>query len=341
MAKRYSVQSHYRRMSNGRYTQVGAHSRSSQARSYMSMGEPLEPITATADYSNLLDVANGTPSSEWVPSRKKSKHGFMRTLFKKDYYESFNSREGVSRKVRTNIGDNGEGTLDVTYERTSISGDFYDDRQRSIPIGPGVNLDDSSLGGDIAQGFKRGDSLPLDLNSVNLSGCSAKKVSFDGANLARSNFHSADLSGADLSRCDLSGTVLREANLSQSYLNDADLRGADLSGANMNGARLMGADLRGVNWKGIKMENVILSVDKSDPKINVKYDQINFHDAADQMGLSDQQMGFLISSNALEVRDNETLSLVTKDFDASKHHVVPWAVQNWIPVDSGQQNQPA
>ena len=332
MGKKYSVKPHLRRMSNGTFTKVVGHSRSLR-RGHVVMGDEFKPVTTTANYSNLLDVADGAPPSEWVPSRKKPNHGFIKKLFKKDHYESFNGNEGVSRRVRVNIGSDGEGTLDVTYERTSVSGEFYDDRQRSIPIGPGANLDGSSLSGDVAKGFKRGNSPPLDLNSINLAGCNARNVSFDGANLARSNFHSGNLSGADLSKCNLSGAVFRDANLSDSYLNKANLSGADLTGANINGARLTGTDLRGVNWKGVKMENVILSVNENTPDDNAIYDQINFHDAADQMGLSDSQIGFLISSKALEVRDNETLNLVIEDFDASKHHVVPWAVQNWVPLD--------
>jgi hypothetical protein len=54
------------------------------------------------------------------------------------------------------------------------------------------------------------------------------------------------------------------------------------------------------------------------------------------MGLTDAQMEFLVISKAIEVRENKTLEVVDKNFNPSKHHVVPWAVQNWKGLQASE-----
>ena len=342
----HSVRGHFRYV-NGRMVPVKGHNRFRKG----SSPQKIEKEIVDVDYSRVRDLVDGPAPRDWWPTRVKPVEApFFQRLLRRDCIHTYSKGDethiaGVTpelakgtgfRKIFIDINTNGEGKMRVEHDLTLDKEGNKVPKITKIKVGPYADL--TKLG-EIEQGRFFG--IPghyekLDLHSVNLQGCKAPGVSWSGAVLRSSNFEGAHLEGINLIRADAQKSIFRQANLRYSMLCEANLNGCDLSGADLSGANLASASLWGVNWQGVRMNNVILAF-KNESRGTIEraeYDQYSFYDAAKKFGLTENQMEFLISSKGIEVRDNENLSIVTEDFDPEKHHIPPWAFQNWVPVEN-------
>lgn len=331
----------YFRTHQGKLQSVAGHRRTINKRETAEITKE----TVKVDYSNLEDVSNSPESSGWKPCRvQPAKAPFFERLFRKDFdwtsssdaRESDNPAPSCFRRIFVNVGNDGTGKMSVHYDSmTNEENPEKKVKPVKVKIGPYADL--TKLGA-IEKGRNFGGTDKgwdaFDLNGANLKGCKASGVSWGGANLSNTNFEGSDLSGSHLAGADLQNSILREANLENADLHRSNLAGADLSHANLSGANLSGANLMGVNWEGVKMDGAILL--KRENGVFYwppEYDEYNFYDAAKALGLTNNQMEFLIMSRGIEVRDNVDFSVITENFNPNHHHVVPWAIQNWVPTN--------
>jgi uncharacterized protein YjbI with pentapeptide repeats len=160
--------------------------------------------------------------------------------------------------------------------------------------------------------------MRCDLRGVNL-----QETNFKNGRLQQANLDGANLTGADLSKSSISGsmrdTILCNTNLEEANLDDVDLSGADLTGANLRHATLS-RDLTNVNITGEQFEQ-LNEIEKYD------YPAKNFHEVAQELGVSEKQFEFLVLSGAVEVRDKHSNERVLSDFDTEKHNIPVWGVE--------------
>jgi hypothetical protein len=165
------------------------------------------------------------------------------------------------------------------------------------------------------------------------------------AKLFNGNFHEGELNQVTLTDADMSkskltrtsffynrmqGINLSDVDATKAIFSYCDLRYGNFEGANLTGALFGGTDLRHVNWKNTTTSNMILSYDKIN---NIfPYHQLSLFEAMETLKLSKEDFSITVWAEHLEVRDNETLEIVTTNFDGAKHHVPPWALQNFQPL---------
>ena len=187
-----------------------------------------------------------------------------------------------------------------------------------------------------------------------LNGAVVKKSDLSNAFFVECQMENADLSetvGFDsvtLYECDLSGANLTNVRIGpNSNISKCTFENANFSNADLRGSKIYEHNMIGANWKGARTEGMIVSKNEdpnrvkdelfvlesvlkeiTDRKETLKYSHHSFWDAAEQMGLSKKQFEFLVSSGAIEIRDNKG-ERVKSQFDPEKHHVPAWVVQNF------------
>ena len=196
------------------------------------------------------------------------------------------------------------GALHASYVNSSITPKgvtyFY----------PGVDLSNDRI------------AFPCNLRGANLEKINFKEtklyeVILDGANLKNANLYDAEIAGS-----------MREANLEGADLREAHLREADLRGANLKGADLTGAilpnNIDGIDLSAEQFNSLTRSNDGSK---YYKYKVFSFHEAIEELGVTEKQFEFLVLSDIIQVRDNETGDLVKSGYNPDIHHVAPWCLK--------------
>lgn len=141
---------------------------------------------------------------------------------------------------------------------------------------------------------------------------------FLGANLS-----DAKIKDSDLRYAKLDGAICSGADFSGCNLRHAICRAADFRGANLTNAEISAADFTGAYWGGTKISGI-----KIEPNSGTKYEQYDFGQVRNILNISDQRFEFLVFSNALEVRENDTLRVVFSDFSPRTQHIPVWALEN-------------
>lgn len=193
---------------------------------------------------------------------------------------------------------------------------------------------------------KKGELSDLDLSGLDLSDRSLfhyhwKNVNFSGASLSSSwlqmasyencVFDGSNLTETNFNQLNLSSCSLRNTNMVGASFNNGNLNGVDLSGSDVHSAQMFGADLRGVNWEGVTNTKHLQLTDPSAGRLAAplpQYEKYSLSEAAAAMGMDDATIRVLMWVGEIEVRDNDTLGVVTENFDVEKHHVPAWQIQN-------------
>lgn len=242
------------------------------------------------------------------------------------------------------MSDRATDFIDVEITKNGFVGTVSSDG-KILRLGPNLRLEKATLSN-------------LNIPSVNLSHSSLANTDFtcsvlDGAYLEfcelrgtvfdRASLVSADLSntksemvvflGADLSRTKMVDSDLRyakmdgsncfEADFSGSNMRDVSCRATDFRKADLTNVDISGGDFSGAYWAGAKTFNMVIRLGS-----DTVYEKYKFGEARDRLAVADQRFEFLVSSKALEVRDNDTLQVVSSGFDIEKHHIPVWALKN-------------
>lgn len=182
------------------------------------------------------------------------------------------------------------------------------------------------------------DLSEIQFSSCELRGCDFRGTKLDGAKFTSvkiidSDFSEASFGGASMNAIDVVGGSFCDANLKDSKWESASfrytkMRHLDLEDAVLRKVKLEGVDIRGANWKhtDCNVQELIGSTLPSD------YDQYDFYEAIESMGLSEKQFEYFAVSGALEIRDDLSQERVTRDFDPETQHVPAWQVHNpqWL-----------
>lgn len=190
---------------------------------------------------------------------------------------------------------------------------------------PGINMEGANLVG-------------AHFHSANFAGGNLRNTVWQHCCLGRFNFEDADLEGADFKSSNLfnfgnlipegdlhgsfRGANLHNVNFTNSDLTKCDLTGCDLRSANLEKAKLP-QNLSGIVITDNQFENLSQPEDKP---WKYQYEQISFENAAKMIGLSENQLEFLVISGGVKVRDNKKGRRVTSDFDPDLHHIPIWEI---------------
>lgn len=209
--------------------------------------------------------------------------------------------------------------------------------------------------------FDNVDFSNTDLSSIECEGATFTRVDFTNAEMEGTafkdcviqgifrlsyssglNFASCDLTGSDFSDTEwynlrLLKTDAIDTNFSNAVFNSVTFNYTDFTGSvfenvDCDEALFDTCDLRGVYWGGAKTSSMRVSSDKSlmQPKPRLaKYDVSSFEDAIRQMKLTKNQFEFLVTSRAIEVRD-EKGEIVLSGFNPSLHRIPQWAIDNYL-----------
>lgn len=334
MARKISVKSHLRRQHrNGKTYWVQNHVRKGK----VSQKDP--PITTSSNFSGLREGLKNQLDSTWISTRSVEEDGFFESIFKKktNHVTMESSESDKSQTISVKVDETGQGEAVFVVSR------WPEDEKVAIKIAPHTDLSGIEvLSTDYVNDWTPAslDDIP-DFTSVNLGYCTAPKVNFSNMNFSRSNmeggiFLDAKFTGANLSQVRFHGAMLKGADL-----RFTDLSGADLSNADLSDAKLLVSNLTGVNWKGVNLSGAVIATGISDGAL---YDKYDFYQAAKELKLTEKQIEFLITSKAIEVRDNQTLDIVEEGFDPEKHHIPAWVIQNWEAQTNNEDprlNEPA
>lgn len=159
----------------------------------------------------------------------------------------------------------------------------------------------------------------------------------ENMNLQKANFFQTTFEGGVIWK----NSDLRNINLSEtkfklnSNMEGSDLRDANLEKADLGMVSLTGADLRGANITDTKLpvslEGIIFDDEQknliSDSLHEHIYEKVSFQDAIEKLDVSEKQFEFLVLSQGIKVRDNQSSHIVTQNFDPMEQHVDLWEVE--------------
>lgn len=250
----------------------------------------------------------------WTPSSPLAKKSFKEKAF--NFLKKITPPILRSRKkahVATSVMPGGAVAISWSGRADSVFGAYTDSDINPNGVTyfyPGADLSKDKI-------LFHCDLRGANLAAINFQTTRMWDVNLDGANLAKANFRDADMIGT-MRDANLEGADLRDVNLSK-----ADLQGANLEDANLTGAFLQ-QDLTGVDITAGQFNSLTRANDGSG---YYKYEQISFHDAVNELGISEQRFEFLVLSGVVKVRDNETQELVQSGFDPERHHIGPWCMK--------------
>lgn len=162
---------------------------------------------------------------------------------------------------------------------------------------------------------------PVVLPGVNLEGANLMRTTFQECNFDDANFRKGNMKGVEMI-----GTA-KGANFEGANLRGAHLVECDISGANFEGADLQGA------WLPPNLDNVNLSRKQIDALFqnasgHYTYTQKSFEETVADLGITNSQFEFMVTSGVIQVRDNTTRKKVDRNFDPTLHHVPIWEIRN-------------
>ena len=160
-----------------------------------------------------------------------------------------------------------------------------------------------------------------DLSFADLDSAFMRKGSF-----RRANLDNVTAAGALFGRGDFTDATAKSANLLK-----ASLAKSVLDGANFTNAMLAGASLKKCSWKGTNMNGVVLMKRDEKGRIDLKaqYEKYTVSDLQKHYGVDMDTIITAAWSGDLEIRDNETLDIVTGEIDPRRHHIPVWSWQNF------------
>lgn len=165
---------------------------------------------------------------------------------------------------------------------------------------------------------------PEDIYNTNLTIEKSKMVmvSFFESNLEGANIVNSTIRDSVFQKSEGPNLNFEGSTISNTAFLESDLRETDFSSCVLNKCEIEESDLTRSEWENTKVSwGPIFST--GDP-----YEQYRFEEAITHLGITEKQFEFLVLSNALEVRDNETKRVVKKGFDPEKHHLPPWIFGN-------------
>lgn len=162
--------------------------------------------------------------------------------------------------------------------------------------------------------------------------CSGASAKFNSTYFKGTSIKNSDLSKASFSKTEIDDSLISGCNLTETswegvFISHSKIENSDCSRSIWENAHLPQSILRNIIWRHAVLSEPDFSYHVAQ---NAQYDKWSFEDLTSSSGLTEKQFEFLVLSGAIEVRDNDNLTVVRAGFNSKKHHVPDWAAQNFI-----------
>ena len=271
---------------------------------------------SSTKFSNIIAQQMGAPGSSWFDVEMDEV-----------YLEQCDFDDVDFRRVTMKNVDMVSGTLHearfitVKMDKCDLSGvqaGLFVCEDSTIK---NTNLEDMELidGGFMVSKIFRCSGTSTKFNSTYFKGTSIKESNFSKASFSKTEIDDSLFSGCNFTETSWDGVAMYHSTIENS----------DCSRSIWENASLPGSSLRNIIWKHAVLSEPDFPY-RPHSSQDAEYDRWSFHDLTSSSGLTNKQFEFLVLSGAIEVRDNDNLTVVRAGFDPKKHHIPDWSAQNFI-----------
>lgn len=252
--------------------------------------------------------------------------GVRVSYVKLSQFDPDGTSEGIW-EVRNSINPaTGEGNLVVSGDGVST---IQTHEQR---IGPGVEISNKAF------------TSNMDYSGANLTNAIIK-----AGEMVNSRFDGATLDGVVVgAEAKLTELVTNQVKMTHTSFRGASLRGAKICSFTLSGVDFTGADMTGMEFWGMFRAEGGWAIDVTDSNFHpnmlgsegaveapthhqslhrVKYTRYSLEDVAELTGIPEDDLAMAVWAGDLEIRDNETLEVVTGAYNKDSHHIPQWGIK--------------